>query len=364
MARRPKNPQALDDELGKVVEAARLFFHQRKTQAEIARKMRVSQSTVSRWLGRAERERLVTVLIQPPEVERIQARLRERLPSSFRAIKVVPSGLDKNVENIGDATARLLIEAILDVQRSKLEANPGSRPDVSVAFSSGETLRRAADGLVAWLRDDLSLQEQLVADLTFLPAAIFWDTEIKAYYPVTLVTTLWTQLSPILKDRVHAFAPVLPKSYYDASLWRPENAAARERALADSGATEVLERARKADIFVLGMGTLGDATYPLVLDALKVENPERVWKGAEGDTEFIYVPLKDTYDIGARVVRVGLDDLSAAALGTGSAHPRWCIGAGGGISKARAVAELLAADPPILNCIVTDSTSAEMFLNR
>jgi hypothetical protein len=64
------------------------------------------------------------------------------------------------------------------------------------------------------------------------------------------------------------------------------------------------------------------------------------------------------------VVRVGLDDLTAAALGTGSAHPRWCIGAGGGSSKSDAIAELLAHDPPVLNCIVTDSACAEVFLGR
>jgi DNA-binding transcriptional regulator LsrR (DeoR family) len=355
--RRLRSRQAIADELGSVLEASRRFFERGQTQAEIGRAMEVSQSTVSRWLRRAEADAIVQMKVRTPYVVQLQSELRERLPSSFRDCRIVPSGSGKNVENLGDAGAEMLVQAILDVQNRKQKE--GIRPAdlrIGVTVSSGVTLRKVAEQFVERIGQDVALRNRLVAHLDFRPAAVFSEVEIRDFYPTTLVTTLWTQLTPLLGDRVHAFAPMLPASYYANELWREEGPA-KERALHEGGAAGTIEAAAKADVFVLGIGTLDDPIYASILRATHAD-PAQVIAGGDGRAELVYAPFRDDRGVERRIVRVNLDTLRDAAADS----RRWCIGVSGGRQKVEAVTEILSARPPVLNCLVGCADVAEFFL--
>jgi DNA-binding transcriptional regulator LsrR (DeoR family) len=358
MAARVKRPGDLDPglaEMGDIIEAARLFYEGRLSQKKIGRKIRgVSQGTISRWLRRAENERLVEHRVRVPTLLSLQSELREHLPERFREIRVVPPGYGKNLDNLADEAARLLVEAILDIQRLKRSADPEKPVTIDITLSSGHSLQRTCERLVEYLRQ---MHRKIDADLRFFPAALFWNAEIKDYYPATLVTTLWTQLHGTFADRVHAFAPMLPRSYYEDQLWRrndPNKEEARAAALKDSGAAEVMDRATKADIIFVGIGTVDDPTYKAILESLRLENVADEIRRDGRCGGLIYVPLNDEYGVGDRIVRVEIPALARAA-----ADPnRWVIGIAGGEHKSNAIRQVLEVDPPILNCLVTDARVA------
>ena len=352
-ARRLREPRASAAETGRIVEAARLFFESRLSQTEIALKLRVTQGTISRWLRRAEQEGIVAHKVRVPTLAALQAELRRPPAGTFRQIR--RCGPQKNWENLGDESARLIVEAILDVQRQK--RTEGIAAKVGITLSSGETLQGTCEHLVELLRQS---HRRIHADLSFFPAALFWDPEIKAYYPVTLVTTMWTRLHKYFGEHMHAHAPMLPRSYYDQELWRrddPSKEASRAAALKDSGAEKTLREAGQADIICVGIGTVDDATYPWILKSVRINNVDAVQRDRQS-AELIYVPIVDNHGVGERIVRV-----DRATLRTAAADPtRWVIGIAGGEHKLHAIRQVLEMDPPILNCLVTDATVAENLL--
>lgn len=332
-------------ELGRIIRAARLRHEQGLTQEEIAERMHADQGRVSKWLARAEELDLLVTRVHAPAITGdLSGDLCDRLPS-FRDIVVTPPGPDKNVENLGEAAADVLIDAILTVQERKRASH--AQPRVSITWSNGVTLRRAAERFVERIRDDPSLQKKIVAHLDFYPAAVFWQVEIKDFYPISLVTTLWTQLASLLPGRVHAFVPVLPRSYYTRHLWKTKGRE-WEEVLAESGATEKLRDAGNADIMMLGIGLLDDPIYWEILEATEFEGARARFEGVRR-AELIYVPLKDEHGIRERMVRVDNTSLVAAARDP----DRFCIGVGGGSLKLAAVTEVLEADPPVINTLVT-----------
>lgn len=339
-------PFTLED----ILRAARLRYETNEKQIAIAGKMNRSTAAVSRMIKLARENGWVKYTVKVPESIELQSLLRDRLPPTFKEVRVVPGGSGKNVANLGAVGAELLLQAIFDVQRRKQKAHPGEgRIEVRITFSSGETLRRVGEELVALLSGSPEVRARLTSHLYLYPAAVFWDVEIRSYYPATLITSLWTSLRPLLSDRVHALAPMLPKAYYAGNppLW--SDPVRSRQLLADSGADEVLNQAAQADIFVVGIGTGGDPEYLKILEATRLPNASGISDEMGSHAEIAYLPLMDHHGIVNRIVRI-----PQAALVRAAGNPeRWCIGIGGGEIKRSAISEVLAAQAPLLNAIVT-----------
>src|SRR5262249_16897171 len=152
--------------------------------------------------------------VRVPTIRTLETELRDHL-RTFRHVRVVPPGSGKNLENLGDEGASLIVDAIREVQTFKLKTSGEQK--VRIALSSGQTLQRTCERLVEKLRENPRILE---SELGFFPAALFWTPEIKAYYPVSLVSTLFTRLHETFGDRIRAFAPMLPGRYYDDELWQ------------------------------------------------------------------------------------------------------------------------------------------------
>lgn len=364
--RRPlRSRQSLNSELHLVIRAARLRFQDGLSQDEIADRMNASQSTVSRWLQRAEDEGILQVRIRVPQVIDLQDRLRQALPE-FREVRVMPAAgpRSKNVDNLGAGAAELLVAEILRLLDRKRSPPTKGRRTIGITLSSGETLRKVVEDFIALLRDDPALRLQFKkALLKFYPAAFFWDVQLHGQYPATLVTVLWTEVKALLgEDCVQGFAPVIPRSFYTDELWKPAQRAVRDRSLAEWGIEEVKLAAERADIFVLGIGTLDEQAYPQILKPLGID-AQKVCAGHGLEGEMIYVPVRDGAPRNAiepRVVRVSREELQAAARDP----ERLVIGVGGGEHKCVAIGDVLAARPHILNAIVTDTTVAESYLGQ
>ena len=352
------------EDLGHLIHAARLHFEEGLGQVEIAARMQVSQSTVSRWLTRAAAEGFVVTSIRPPSLPSLEYQVRRSLEPEFRSVRVLPPGPGKNLETLGDAGAELLLDAIQSVQDRRSEDDTRVCPAVRITFSSGETLRVLVERFVTRLRlDDVARRRIGRTVIELYPAALYWSEELHAHYPGTLVTTLWTEAQSLFAPgRVRAFAPVLPRLYYDKELWRPENRNLADQALELSGARRILDCAAQADIFVLAIGTLDEPTYPTILNTLGLDVGQI--DGCNGDSaEFVYVPLREgalKRTVEERLVRVGLPDFARAAHDSN----RWVIGIAGGKKKVRAMCEVLSASPPVLNALVTDSSVAEGWLQE
>jgi DNA-binding transcriptional regulator LsrR (DeoR family) len=123
----------LDKELAKAYQAAFLYA-QRKSQEMISKEMGVSVSTVSRWLGLADREGILQTRVVPPPVVHLQEKLAAILRKET-IVSVVPNGPEKNIEALGYAGAQQVMQAILSVG----EQDP-TKDKITIALSCGTTV--------------------------------------------------------------------------------------------------------------------------------------------------------------------------------------------------------------------------------
>src|SRR6266446_750612 len=89
MKRLIRSPAA--DELAKILEAARLFYEKGQSQQIIADRLRVTQSTVSRYITAAKDAGYITFHIETPSEIIAEEKLRAYLlPKGVRRTHVVP----------------------------------------------------------------------------------------------------------------------------------------------------------------------------------------------------------------------------------------------------------------------------------
>lgn len=202
--------------------AAWLYYERGLTQDEIARRLLVSRSTVSRLLTYARETGIVAIsLTRPlPEVAALEARLHEAFP--LRVVAVEPLEADETpVELVARAGARFL---------ARLARNPGT-----IGVGWGSTLAAAARALprapAPWIR---------LVDAVGRPPG---DGSLVAVS--RLLARNWSVETISVPAPAFATSPQL-----------------RERLLRDPVVSEVLGRARSADMIILSIGSVGaDSTF-------------------------------------------------------------------------------------------------------
>ena len=98
-----------------IVEVARMYYEERRTQLEIANSLNVSQGTVCRFLKRAEKRGIVRTTICPPVGTFVD--LEELLERKFRLSQVIiaqaPNDSEESIQDAVGATAAHFLETTL-----------------------------------------------------------------------------------------------------------------------------------------------------------------------------------------------------------------------------------------------------------
>jgi len=340
-------------EYAQMIEIARLYFDQRLTQKDIAERLGIPQTTISRLLQRASEEGIVKHVISPPLLLGLQADvLKKSRSKGIRDVRVVPAaGLgdtdDKNIQNLGAQGAEYLWEV--------LSQHEGE--EVTISMACGDTLGALARQFVSYLQQDPSALGELKKKTIWLyPLNLFWEPELEStIYPPALVVTLGTQLIA-LDCKVHAFAPQPPLHFY-----REFDTMDKEQRKRQIEKYDVyLDKAKKADIFLLGIGAFrNDDKYKRVLNELdnKQSFEEAMVAGEVNYQPFThdgkFVPLR-------KLLAVTGEELSEIAAKT----TKKVIAVAGGRkgNKTAAILASLKCNPPY-NVLITDEVMAEQILD-
>ncbi|NPV80342.1 MAG: sugar-binding transcriptional regulator [Firmicutes bacterium] len=303
-----------------IVEIARLYYEEHKTQEEIAKEMGVSRSTISRSLKRAQEIGAVQIRVVDPYFEcssTVEA-LRTRFGLERAIVVPVSRQSDESIKrDIGSAGADYLIRVVRD--------------GMVLGVAQGTTLEELVDAIKP--RGSVRLKVvQLVGSLGRSAASI--DANELSRRIAEAFRGEWYLLP----------APVVV-----------ESSSVRGALLREPAIRDILEMGRKADVALLGIGAC-DASSVMVqrgyLTVREVEAAKRA--GAVGDIcgRFYDIqgrPCKSDFD--DRTIGITLEDLRAIAKR---------IGVAGGRGKAAAILGALRGRH--INVLVTDEIAAREVL--
>lgn len=316
----PRDPEML-------LAAARLYYLQGQSQAQIAQTLGTSRSNVSRMLTDAQRVGLVEIRINDPagRVRELEQELKQRFGLTEARVArsgVGAGGAERLGAKVGLQAARLLVDELKDGSRIALSwgtalqamvysvTDPGEHHDVSLVPLVG--------GLSA-IRNEISGQE--------------------------LIRELAVRLGASYRF-LHA-----PATFGSGE--------ARDALLAEPSVTEALEAARHADLAFVGIGTPQQGSSSAILTSLDLnEEQKRAFWAAQpvGDIAARYYdaegrPLSGT--VADRVLAVTLADLASIPNVVGVAYGR---------SKAAAVIGALRGG--LIDSLVCDEALARRVLSE
>jgi DNA-binding transcriptional regulator LsrR (DeoR family) len=276
-----------------LVAAARLYYLEGRSQAEVAAALGTSRSNVSRMLTEAQSQGIVEFRIHDPagRVEALEAELGERFGlHDVRVARVAPSG-QRAEDQVGRQAARLLLENLKD--------------SMTVAISWGHALQSM---VYATTSDHAYHQLRLVQLVGGLSAI---RNEISGQ---ELVRELAVRLGAQYRF-LHAPATV-------------DSLAVRTALLAEPSIADALAEAARADLAVVGVGTPNHGSSAAILDSMRLADAERAsfWdEHPVGDIAARYYDddgLAISGPVDDRIVGVSLHDLVAIPHVIGVAHGR------------------------------------------
>lgn len=277
-----------------LVAAARLYYLQGRSQAEVAEQLQTSRSNVSRMLTEAQRQGIVEIHINDPagRDDELENQLREAF--GLREVRVAHgrTGAGLSVENqVGAQSARLLLDNLKDSMTVALSWGTALQSMVYATTSDqtfhGLTLCQLVGGLSS-VRHEISGQElvrelavRLGADYRFLHAPAALDSSV-----------------------------------------------ARDALLSETSIADALNRAAQADLAFVGIGTPTHGSSEAVLKSLGLDNKAQheFWSSEPaGDIAARYFtaagnPVHGTVE--DRVLAVTLSDLVAIPHVVGVASGR------------------------------------------
>lgn len=273
--------------------AARLYYLENRSQAEIATELGTSRSNVSRMLTEAQRQGIVEIKIIDPSGR--SPDLERELVTMFGLadVRVAQRGLGSSVRveaQVGAQAAQLLVDQVRD--------------SMTVALSWGHTLQAMVYATTA-NRDYAISLVQLVGGLSSV------TNEISG---AELVRELAVRLGATYR-LLHA----------PAALGAP---AAAEALMAEPSIADALAEARAADMAFVGIGTptLGSSAAVLASLGLSRQDEKAFWAaGPVGDIAARYFDAAGSPIHGAvedRIVAVTLDDLARIPNVVGVAYGR------------------------------------------
>ncbi len=318
-----RDPKAL-------LQAARLYYVERLSQQQVADKLRVSRSNVSRMLSDAQHQGIVEIRINDP-AGRDRA-LENQLEDAFdlREVRVAqragPSRQSRSNEQIGLLASQILLSSLKD--------------QMTVALSWGHALQ-----------------------------SMVWATTTDQDHPVQLVQ-LVGGLSSISNEisgaeLVRELASRLGASYRSlhapATLTTKES---REALVHEVSIARALQAAREADVAFVGIGTPSHGSSAAVLGSLDLSTGEAAdfWRQAPvGDIAARYFDQhgsKVTGPVHDRVLAVSLEDLVNIPTVVGVAEGRAKVPGVLGALHGRLI-DVLVCDESLARGVLAASPSQE-----
>ncbi len=309
----------------RLAKLAELYYLERLTQREIARRFNVSTMQVSRLLRTAEQLGIVEFKIHHPlpvdaqSARELQARFGLQSVMAVRTTRP-----DQVKEDVAQAAAHHVL-SLLEPHRT-----------LAVAWSS--TLALMAQALPYWPIEGLTVVQMLGA----------LSSAADHYNPYDAFARIGSQLGA---EMYPLHAPTVLRTKH-----------ARDALVDDPAVKRVLDRARAADYAICGIGTAGDDSTFFQMDYLsRAELASLVAQGAVGDIlgRFIDIegrPLPWSYS--DMLVSLDLDELKripqVITVAAGPAKVRPLLGALRGghlahlITDAATVRSLLATDASVV----------------
>ncbi|MEU6643828.1 sugar-binding transcriptional regulator [Saccharomonospora sp. NPDC046836] len=313
-------PAPRDQQL--LVRAARLYYEEGRSQNEIATTLNVSRSSVSRMLTAARERGIVRIEINDPTGRDmdLEAELTTRFDLRDCRVAEIHSG-DRPLSRVGDLGARWLLENIQAGQQ------------IGISWGHG------MQAVVQHIPDEGGLDVEvlpLVGGLSAVDSAISGEE---------LVRDLAGRVGGRFQ-RLHAPALLTSK-------------AGRDVLLAEPSVQATLDAARRVQVAMVGIGSVGLGSSAALVEAMNLSPAERAEFDAAGPAGDICArffdtdgkPLTGTAD--DHVLAVSLADLGAIPTVTGVAA---------GPEKAGGV--LGALRSTVLDVLVCDSSLARALLTR
>jgi DNA-binding transcriptional regulator LsrR (DeoR family) len=304
-----------------LVKAARMYFLDGRSQDDIARVIGTTRSNVSRMLAAARAQGVVEIRVheQVARAEGLEQALRQRFGLAHVRVASFQPGVDAQ-KAAGDLAARWLDEALCD--GSVLGLSWGTALQAMV---SAVSVGRPRSVEVVPLVGGLKTAESLVA-------------------AQELVRELAGRLGATYR---YLHAPALLRSNV-----------VRQALLTEPVISEVLARARAADIAMVGVGTVGTGSSNEIVDGLGLTGTERRAFLAAG-------PVGDTccrfFDAAGRPIRGVSHDRVIAVECEELANIPTVIGVATGVEKAPGVRAAVRGG--IISGLITDSSLALALLS-
>ena len=282
----PRDPSIL-------LAAARLYYLQNRSQAEIARELGTSRSNVSRMLTEAQRQGIVEIRLNDPSgrMTALEADLKSRFGlTEVRVAQRGPATSVKVEDQVGAQAAALLVDLLRD--------------SMTVALSWGHALQAMVYATEA-ARDYSITLAQLVGGLSSI------SNEISG---AELVRELAARLGA---EYVSLHAPATLGSVV-----------ARDALLSEPSISAAMDVARSADLAFVGIGTPSHGSSSAILSAMDLtpEEEKEFWDlEPVGDLAARYYDAAGHEIHGAvadRILALTLEDLQRIPNVVGVAHGR------------------------------------------
>ena len=303
-----------------VIAAAWLYYHHGLTQADIAKELNVSRTTVANMLVRAKDDGLVTISLRPDLLGRLNASADLRDQFNLREAYVVPTPEDADdaevTRSLGKAGAMYLEHAL--------------QPGEILGTAWGATMLEVARALSQTKIANLSVAQSLGSLST-----------AESFNPIRVASLMGEKLGARV---YHLYVPAVVDSV-----------AAKEILLSDRGIKGALEMARVASRSMIGIGKVShDATViragfmdGMAIDTLKV-------RGAVGDLSGRY------FDLNGQPVVTELDERIIGLSWSDLRQIKPLVAVAGGRDKVQAV--LGALRTGCVDVLITDERTARTVL--
>jgi DNA-binding transcriptional regulator LsrR (DeoR family) len=263
-----------------LIKAARMYFLDDRSQDDIARVLGTSRSNVSRMLTAARAQGIVEIRVhgQTARAGELEQALRERFGLAHARVAAFRPGVDVR-EAAADLAARWLDESLRD--------------GVVLGLSWGRSLQAMVSAV--------SVDQPRSVEVVPLVGGLKTAESLAAGQE--LVRELAGRLGATYR---YLHAPALLRSK-----------AARDALLVEPAVSDVLARARAADIAVVGVGATGTGSSNEIVDELGLTTAERkafLAAGPVGDTCCRFFDARGRPIGGAvhdRVIAIELEELSA-----------------------------------------------------
>jgi DNA-binding transcriptional regulator LsrR (DeoR family) len=314
----PRDPATL-------LAAARLYYLEGQSQADIAGRLGTSRSNVSRMLTEAQKQGIVEIRINDPAGRVGDLEDEVRTTFGLREVRVAHAGLVAGLrmeDQVGTQAARLLLDNLKD--------------SMTVALSWGHALQSMVYATTSDQEFHRISLVQLVGGLSSI------SNEISGQ---ELVRELAVRLNAEYRF-LHAPATL-------------ESAASRDALLAEPSIADALAEAGLADMALVGIGTPSHGSSSAILNSLNLsgEQREAFWDAAPvGDIAARYYdalghPIHGAVD--ERILGIALEDLVSIPHVVGVAHGR-----------AKAPGVLGALRGHLIDSLVCDETLARSLLSE